>query len=73
MTTSNIAGFEQKSRHIDIQIRLKRLNKTQRQLARLFHRGESQVSQALRGVHPTLLNKIIKYLDYLEGQNETNS
>ena len=52
--------------HTDIQIRLKKVNKSQVFLSRKFNRSEPQISMALRGKYPTLKNKIIKYVEYLE-------
>jgi len=50
----------------EIQIKLKLLGKSQKHLSNKFHRDESQISQAIRGKYPTLKNKIIKYISYLE-------
>ena len=52
--------------YIEIQSRLKRLNKTQLYLSRKFNRKPSQISMALKDGYPTLKNKIIKHLDKLE-------
>ena len=51
---------------LEIQIKLKTVGKSQKHLSKKFHRSESQISQAIRGKYPTLKNKIIKYLGYLE-------
>jgi len=57
--------------NIEIQIKLKILKKSQKHLALKFHRKASQISQAIQtDSYPTLKNKIIKYLQYLE-TNET--
>ena len=50
-----------------IQLRLKRLKKTQGQLATLFNRKPSQISNAINTeLYPTLRNKIINYIEKLE-------
>lgn len=53
---------------IDIFIRIKRLDKTQRYFATKFKRTPSQVSQAIRGRQPGLLKKILRHIESLEKQ-----
>jgi len=46
--------------------RIKRLGKTQRYLASVLHRSDSQINQALSGSQPTLLRKIETHLNKIE-------
>ena len=52
-----------------IKDRLKNLNKTQAYLSRIFQCTPQQITQALSGAQPTLLNKIENHLDILESRN----
>jgi hypothetical protein len=53
--------------HIEIQYRLKKINRSQKYLSRIFKVPESHISRAIRGNElPTLLKKIIKHIKKLE-------
>jgi len=53
-----------------IQLRLKNLSKTQEQLATLFNRKPSQISNAINtDLYPTLRKKIISHIEKLEKKN----
>jgi len=53
--------------YIDIQTRLKRLNRSQKYLSRIFKRPESHISEAIRGKrYIDLGNKILIHLNKLE-------
>ena len=54
---------------IEIKYRLAKANRTQRQLAKMFRKTESQISNAIQGnAEPRLLSKILSYLDKLENR-----
>lgn len=52
----------------EIKDRLYNLKKSQAYLSRILHRRPQQISQALNGTQPTLLNKILTHLDKLEAK-----
>lgn len=57
--------------YIEIQTRLKRVNRTQKYLSSVFNRAESNISIAIRGErYPTLREKIIKHIELLEKKLE---
>lgn len=56
--------------YIDIQSRLKRLNKNQKYLSKIFKQPESHVSDAIRGKrYFDLQAKIIIHIEKLENRN----
>ena len=59
---------------MEIKYRLAKVNRTQRQLSKMFKKSESQISNCIQGnAEPKLLEKILSYISKLENRENKST